>query len=120
MNQKNRAIAYYSAFGEKNLEEVAKYLHPEVTFIGPLAEMQGKEAYLDAAKKYMAFFKSQKIREVFSYGDRALLVFDYEFPAPLGHVPGASLLTFEGEHIVKIELFYDGSLFTEKKEEIFQ
>ena len=50
MNSIETAEAYYEAMGSKNTQEMAKYLHPDVQFVGPLAEMKGKESVLDATK----------------------------------------------------------------------
>lgn len=50
------ANTFYTAFREKNLEIIEKYLHPDVQLITPLSTLQGKDAYLEAVKGFMAFF----------------------------------------------------------------
>jgi len=113
------AEAYYSAMGEKNIAGIEKCLHPEVHFIGPLAKMTGKEAVIDAARKFMGFIESLSIRAKFGSGDQVMLTLDFKVPAPIGHFSGASLLKFQDGLISRIELFYDGRLFDKKKSEIF-
>ena len=47
MNENNVAIAeaYYIAMREKNVMDMGKYLHPDVQFKGPPAEIKGKEEF---------------------------------------------------------------------------
>lgn len=48
------------------------------------------------------------------------MIYDVDIPGVAEKFPGASLLTFQEGLIIKIELFYDGSPFSQKKkEEIF-
>lgn len=117
MSINNAAIAedYYRAVGEKRVEEIEKHLRPDVRFIGPLAKMNGKEAVLEATKKFTAFFQSLKIRGTFGSGDQIMVVYDLECPAPVGKLSTAVLMTFEEGLVAKIELFYDARPF-EKKE----
>lgn len=105
------AEAYYTAMSEKNLAGLEKYLHPDVQFTTPLGEMKGREAYLLAAKGFIAFFKTLTIRAKFGSEDQAMLAYDVEFPAPIGKFPSAVLLSFNEGLITKIELFYDGRPF---------
>lgn len=58
MSKKNMIIAesYYKAMGDKDLEGIAKYLHPDVQFIAPLAKMTGKNAVLEAVKRFFSLF----------------------------------------------------------------
>ena len=113
MNKNHVAIAeaYYTAMGEKNVADMGQYLHPDVQFIGPLAEMRGKEAVLEAVKRLIAFFKTLTIRAKFGSGDQAMLAYDLDFPSPIGNCPAAALLTFQEGLISKIELFFDGRPF---------
>ncbi|MEX2304844.1 MAG: nuclear transport factor 2 family protein [Waddliaceae bacterium] len=121
METKNTGLAeeYYKLVGEKNAEEVKKFLHPSVEFFGPLAKLKGREAVLEATCNFMNMFKSLKIRAKFGAGEQAMIVYDVDIPGIMEAFPGASLLTFRDGQVVRIELFYDGSRFVEKKEEIF-
>lgn len=42
MSEKNiaSAVVYYQAMGNKDLFTIEKYLHPEVQFIGPMADLR--------------------------------------------------------------------------------
>jgi hypothetical protein len=118
-NYAMRGEEYYQQVAQKNPESIKKYLHPEVEFYGPLATLKGKEAVLEATRNFMNAFTSLTIRTKFCAGDQAMIVYNSDIPGIAKDFPGASLLTFREGLIVKIELFYDGSRFTEKKKEIF-
>ena len=109
------AVAYYQAMADKNLSEVAKYLHPNVRFNSPLVELRGKEAVLDAIKKLTTLFNTLKIRAQFGSDDQAILVYDINFPAPLGNSAATALMTFQDGLIAKIELIFDARPFDTKK-----
>ena len=115
----NSAEAYYNALKNKDLSGMAQYLHPNVRFIGPLAEMTGKEAVLEAAKNFFPFVKGLTIRSKFGSGNQAMLAYDLECPPPIGMFRAATLMTFEDSFISCIELFYDARPFEQKKDEIF-
>lgn len=113
------ATQYYQAMEDKNLYEIENLLHSEVSMIGPLAVLNGKEAVLNSVKHFLAFFTKLTIRAKFGAGDQAMLAYDLDCPAPFGIVRGAVLLTFKDGLIVRYELFYDARPFEKKKEEIF-
>ncbi len=121
MLEKNVMIAeaYCKALGDKDINRMEQYLHPDVRFIGPMAETTGKEALLGAAKAISSLFKTLTIRAKFGQGDQAMLVYDLEFPMPIGISRGANLMTFKEGLISCIELFYDARPCEKKKDEIF-
>jgi hypothetical protein len=118
-NNLTRAEDYYRLVGEKNIDGIKKYLHVDVQLYGPLATLRGREAVIAATGNFMNTFKCLMVRAKFSAGDQAVVVYDVDIPGIAKDFPGASLLTFRDGLIVRIELFYDGSRFMEKKEEIF-
>lgn len=113
MNQNNVAIAkaFYTAMSEKNIGTMEKYVHPDIQFTAPLAKLQGKEAYLEALKGFTAFLKTLTLRAAFAEGDQAVVVYDVDFPVPVGKVASVALMTFQEGLITKIELFYDARPF---------
>ena len=116
MNKDSIALAekYYTALGEKNIAYLEKQLHPDVQFIGPLGEVKGKEAVLEHTKKFAAFFKSLKIRAKFGSQDQAMIVYDVDLPAPIGNIRTASLMNFQNELVIRIELFFDAASMMKK------
>lgn len=109
-----KAEGYYRLIGEKNVEGIKKYLDHDVEFYSPLATLKGKEAVAGATDNFMNAIASLKIRAKFDSGDQAMIVYDVDFPGVASHFPGASLLTFRNNLIVKIELFHDASRFTKE------
>lgn len=105
------AVAYYTALGEKNIEAVKKYLHPDLQFTDPKEKVVGKEAVLEAAKRFTAIFKSLTICAKFGSEDQAMIVYDVEIPAFSKHLRAASLLSFKEGLISKIDLIYDTGCF---------
>lgn len=109
-----KAEEYYKLIGEKDVEGIKKYLDHDVEFYSPLATLKGKEAVVGATGNFMNAIASLKIRAKFDSEDQAMIVYDVDFPGMTSNFPGASLLTFRNNLIVRIELFHDASHF--KKE----
>lgn len=120
-NQKNLVLAeaYYIAMDKKDIEGIAKCLHPDVEFIGPLDQRSGKENLLEAVKGFTAFIKHIRVRAKFASGNQAMIAYDADCPEPIGIIRAAALMTFKNDLIAKIELFYDARPFEVKKNEIF-
>lgn len=105
---------YYKAVGNKNFEKIEKLLHPDVQFIAPLAKIKGKEAVLEATKKFTTLFKTLNIRAKFGSSNKAMVVYDLDCPEPIGLFSSSALMTFENGLIKKIELFYDARPFDKR------
>jgi len=114
------AESYYNAMLAKDFDKMASYLHDNVHFIGPLAEMHGKNAVVTAAKNFGGILQDIQIRSRFADGDQIMFAYDMVVPAPIGEFRAAVLMEFTDRLISKIELFYDASPFQEKKSEIFE
>ena len=60
-----------------------------------------------------------KIRSKFAHQNQIMLAYDFMFPQAFGKLRAAVLMEFTNQLISKIELFYDGRPFEDKKSEIF-
>lgn len=109
MEKDNVAVAevYYSAVAQRDIAGMEKCLHPAVQLKNPLGVTSGREAVLEAAKKILPLFESLRIRTMLSAGDQVVVIWDLVFPAPIGNMPSASLLTFRDGLIANIEIFCD-------------
>ena len=105
------AEAYYKAMNDKDLATVARHLHPDVQFIGPMANLAGKEAVLEAAKRFISFINGIRIRARFGSEDQAMLTYDANFGEPIGICRTAVLMTFKDDLIARLELFFDARPF---------
>jgi hypothetical protein len=104
---KTIGVAYYTALGEKNIEAIKEYLHPDIQFSDPQEKVIGREAVLKAAQRFAGIFKSLTIRAQFGSENQAMIVYDVEIPGLSKKLQAASLLSFREGLISKIELFYD-------------
>jgi hypothetical protein len=113
------AEGYYHAMLTKNFVKMSNYLHDHVHFIGPLAELHGKEAVVSAAINFGRMLQDIQIRSRFANGIQIMFAYDMVLPDPIGRFRAAVMMTFAEKLISKIELFYDTTPFQEKKTEIF-
>ena len=102
---------YYNAMLAKDFDKMAGYLHNDVHFIGPLAEMHGKDAVVTAAKNFGGILQDIQIRSRFSSDNQIMFAYDMFVPVPIGKFRAAVLMKFTDRLISKIELFYDASPF---------
>ena len=114
-----RVIAYYDAMLAKDFDVMGRYLHDDVEFIGPLAERKGKDAVVSAAEKLSQILDKIEIRSKFENGNQIMLAYDFLFPSLNLNLRSAGLINFKKDLIVRIEVFYDGRPFQQKKEAIF-
>jgi len=113
------AESYYNAMLAKDFDKMATYLQTNVHFIGPLAEMRGKDDVVLAAKNFGNILQDIQIRSRFVSHNQIMFAYDMTLPAPIGKFRAAVLMEFTDRLISKIELFYDATPFQEKKSEIF-
>lgn len=109
MDNVDIAEAYYTAWGEKDVARMERFLHLDAQLITPLegTVVLGKDAILEKLKKGAAILQALKIRAKFGAADQTMLVIDVDFPAPAGNLRTASLMTFHKGLITRIELFFD-------------
>ncbi len=123
-NEKNGYIAiaekYYAHMLSKNFDAMQECLHPDVVLISPLAEISGRDVVVAAAKNLSKILKEIEIRSKFSHRNQVMLAYDFMFPMPIGKLRAAALMDFNDGQISRIELFYDGRPFEQKKDEIFE
>ena len=110
----NIAESYYAAMNNKDLNEIALYLHPKVRFLGPLAQLEGKEAVLESAKGFLGIVDSVKMRTKTAFSNQAMLAYDLNCVQPIGTIRVAALMTFEDNLISVIELFFDARVFDKR------
>jgi len=100
------AEAYYQAMTNKDLDGMAQRLHPDVRLTGPLSNLNGKGAVLEAAKKLLTQSDGVKVHSRFGSKDQVALTYDMLFHEPIGICRTAVLMTFKDGLIAGIELFF--------------
>ena len=113
------ALNYYGAMQAKDFDTMESYLGDEICLISPLAEINGKEEVLTAAKNFGGMLKEIHIRSKFADNNQVMLSYDMIVPEPIGKFRAAALMDFENNKITRIELFYDARAFEVKKDDIF-
>lgn len=114
------AESYYNAMLTKNFDKMASYLHDNVHFIAPLAEIHGKGDVVLAAKNFGNMLQDIQIRSRFAGHNQIMFAYDMIVLPPVGKFRAAVLMEFIDQHISKIELFYDARPFEEKRKEVFE
>ena len=92
------ADAYLRAWNEKDLARIAKHLHPDVTFQGPMNQITGREAFLESTKRIFRLLQGLKVRSKFSAGHEVTAAYDFICLETYRIVPYRSLIS-------QIELF---------------
>jgi hypothetical protein len=110
-NNLELAESYYTAMNNKDLSSMGKCLHDNISFLGPLAEITGKDAVLTAVSNLLPLFKAVTIRAKFSSDDKVMVAYDLDCTVPIGVLRIAALLTFENDLISRMELFFDARPF---------
>lgn len=117
MNTSNNlkiAENYYRQMLAQNFDTMAECLHPDIDFIGPLAQMKGRENVAEAAANLGKILNGIEIRSRFSDGNQIMFAYDLLFPEPIGKLRAAVLMDFKDGLISRIELFYDARPFEQR------
>ena len=101
------AMAYYRGFEQKDPDAIARHLHPDVRFKGPLAELTGKAAVAEAAKRLSTILRGITFRAQFAAGQQVMLAYDLHCLEPIGLQPAAVLMSFRDGLIAELQLYYD-------------
>ncbi len=105
------AMAYYQALQAKDLEAIGSCFRDDIHFIGPLANLTGRDSVLEGVKKLFPFFKNFNMRTQFESEDQVMVVYDLECSDPIGNIRVGALLTFKQNLISVVELFFDARAF---------
>lgn len=104
------AKAYIQAVGAHDTEALENLLDDQVRaeFAGSTSD---KEAWLTALKRLMPALVRNELREVFTAGDRACVVYDFVTDTSAGAVRCVELLTVADGRVTQIELLLDRAAF---------
>ena len=113
MHEKNITIveSYYKAMRAKDTDGMAAYLHADVEFVGPLAELTGRETVIAGARGLVSIINDVVIRAKFGSANQVMLAYDLDCVPPIGKVRTAALMTLKDELITRIEIFCDSKSF---------
>lgn len=106
-DRKTLAARYIEAAGAKDYDALARSVAPDVTCKGPFMQIAGADAFIAALKRMSPIWEGNRIREVFCEGERACVIYELVSNTEAGAVPCIELLTFAGDRISAVELFFD-------------
>ena len=101
------AEAYLQAWQRKDEAGIATFVHPQVEFVGPIAQTKGRDAFLAGAQRMFPLLKEIKIHTMFFSGDQVLFTYDFICVEPVGICRTAELITIKDGQIGRVELFFD-------------
>jgi hypothetical protein len=104
------ARRYIEAVGDHDLATVGDLLATGLSAIFAGTTI-GRDEWLAALERLLPALTRNEIREVFSDGDRACVVYDFVTDTAAGAVPCVELVTVEDEAITRIELIFDRVAF---------
>lgn len=107
------AESYIDAWSRKDINAIAKLVHPQINLKSPMTELTGKDRFLEAVKKTLEPLERVNVRAKFVSGAQAVLIYDFHMKE-VGLVRNANLMQMEDNLVRSVELFFDASPF--KKE----
>lgn len=110
-DRKNLAVRYIEACGNHDYNAVAHYLTSDVSFKGPNMQSTGSDAFVGALKRMTPIWVRNDIRNVFTDGDTACVVYDFVTNTATGASRAVEVLTFRDDLIASIELLFDRVTF---------
>ncbi len=105
------ATNYLDAWHRKDLDAIAGHLHPEVRLVGPQAIVEGRAGVVASARRILPLLTGLRVKSAFVAGTQAIFIYDFLCAPPVGVCRTAELMTFEGELIIGVELFFDARPF---------
>jgi hypothetical protein len=105
------AQEYLAAWKRKDADAIARLVHPDVRLKSPIAGLSGREPFLMMCRKIFPMLEGVIVRAAFSSETQAMLVYDFVLKEPIGVTRTANLMTFEGDLIRSVELFFDARPF---------
>ncbi len=78
------ADAYMAAWKNKDIARIAKHLHPDVHYKGPMAERTGREGLVAGMHRLLPMLIDVNVRSKFASGNQTLYTYDFVCREPLG------------------------------------
>ena len=103
---------YLKAWSRKDAARFAALVAPDIRLKGPLRQLEGRGAFVDALTRMFPIVEKAELRTLFTRGDCALAVYDLVCAPPIGRSRIAELLEVRDGLIASSELFFDTVPFT--------
>jgi hypothetical protein len=106
---KTLAAGYVEAAGCHDYDAVLRYLADGISFRGPLSASTGTADFIAGLKRMAPIWVRNDVREVLVNGHRACVIYDFVTNTPVGTLTCAEVLSFDGDRITSVELFFDAA-----------
>ena len=106
-DRKTLALAYLDAVGKQQYDRVEALLAPDLKFKGPAMTRTSAQEVLAALKRLAVIHLRNEVKRVFVDGDDVCVIYDFVTDTTAGALPTIEWLTFEGNRIRAINLYYD-------------
>lgn len=105
---------YYNAVLQKDMEKVESFLHQEIAFKSPFAQIAGKEGVLEAIKGFSEVAEEITFRKVLGDNEMELAAYDLKVKNSKQKNPAAIQITKKDGLIHQLELFFDARPYNQE------
>ena len=116
MDTKDTIQTYFTKLEQKNgWESLLGDNMTFTSFTSPIKQAQGKDAYLQATKRFFSMIRSLQVRELIVAGDRACALTHYELQPPNGgsafFSDVAEIFSVRNGQIDSLDIYFDSAPF---------
>lgn len=104
---KNLVSQYLAAWRAKDANGIAACVHQAVHLKGPMAELTGRDAFVESAKRMFPMLREHVVRGLLADAEQAMFVYDFVCAEPIGVCRTAERVKVEAGLITDVELFFD-------------
>lgn len=107
---------YDVSLKRKDAEGIRPFLADDFTFVGPLAQTSGAEAFIDLNKGFLPAHVETRILQQFEVGDEVCSIYELDLRKPDGDIfttMMADWVTVRNDRMAEQRIYYDPREFVE-------
>jgi hypothetical protein len=101
--------AYFDAWTHQRVDEAFALLAADLHFNGPGGSFNSAEAFRPGLQAFAAMTKGARERELIVEGDRAALLYDCDWPEPVGTFRLGSFFRVKSGKITHYDVWFDAT-----------
>lgn len=101
------ALRCLSAWTSGDFETARALLADDVTFVGPLGQTDGADAYVDGVRGMAKIVQRANVKRVIADGDDVCLIYDLVTAVGAGSVPTAGWYRLRDGKITSVRAYFD-------------
>jgi len=110
-NAKEIVMAYQRALGKADFASARRYMHDDLSFVGPFESFNKPEPYLEALRKLHHIIARVEPRKTFVDGDDVCLLYDMVTNTPAGTAFICEWYRVRGDKIASVRAVFDARPF---------